>query len=163
MSGTKGGRIPSFTALPTSAIFPPMPDPTLTLRVTLIAPPAGVWFSLQEGDATPVQQVICTGADLTFDIPVRVAEGPKGLRFLGPYVRAEGQRRFVYYRSGRLAGQHDTPWTRRGKVFLTDIPEALVREAAASGRPLAASFPGTAKDGGPSCATVRPLDGWSPG
>lgn len=140
-----------------------MADTLVTVRIRLVAPPAGVMFSLQEGDATPVGAVRSTGADLVFDAPVRVAEGPKGLRFLGPYVRAEGQRRFIYYRSGQLAGQHDTAWSRRGKVFLTDIPEALVHDAVATGRRLAASFPGAAKDGGPSCATVRPLAGWSPG
>jgi hypothetical protein len=48
-------------------------------------------------------------------------------------------------------------------VFLTDIPEPLVREAITAGRPLEAAFAGTAKDGGPSCATVRPLSGWALG
>ena len=140
-----------------------MAETLVTIRIRLVAPPAGVMFSLQEGDVTPVGAVWSTGADLAFDVPVRVAEGPKGLRFLGPYVRAEGQRRFVYYRSGQSAGQHDTTWSRRGKVFLTDIPEVLVREAVATGRPLEAAFAGTAKDGGPSCAAVRPTAGWSLG
>lgn len=138
-----------------------MTDSAVTVRIRLVAPPAGVLFSLQEGDATPVGAVWSTGADLVFDAPVRVAEGPKGLRFLGPYVRAEGPRRFLYYRSGEAAGQHGTVWNRRGKVFLTDIPEALARDAMATGRLLTAAFPGTAKDGGPSCATVQPLDSWA--
>jgi hypothetical protein len=140
-----------------------MAEALVTIRIRLVAPPAGVMFSLQEGDVTPVGAVWSTGADLVFDAPVRVAEGPKGLRFLGTHVRAEGQRRFIYYRSGLSAGQHDTAWDRRGKVFLTDIPEPLVREAITAGRPLEAAFAGTAKDGGPSCATVRPLSGWALG
>ena len=30
----------------------------------------------------------------------------------------------------------------------------------ASKRMLQATIPGTGKDGGPSCATVKPIDGW---
>ncbi len=138
-----------------------MTEQTLTLRITLVAPPAGVMFSLQEGDETPVAQALSTGADLTFDVPLRLGANPDGAaRWLGPYVRREGPKRFVYYRVGTLAGQHDSPWTRRGKIFLTDIPTDLARQAAETGRPLSAAFPGTDRKGEPSCATVRPIDGW---
>lgn len=138
-----------------------MADRTITLRFTLLAPPAGVMFSLQEGDETPVAQALSSGADLTFDVPLRLADGPDGgPRWLGPYVRREGQKRFVYFRVGTSAGQHDSPWTRRGKIYLTDIPTDLARQAADTGRPLVASFPGSDRKGEPSCATVRPVDGW---
>lgn len=137
-----------------------MADHPLTLRFTLAAPPAGVMYALQDGDETPVRQVVSTGADLTFDVPLRVAEGADGPRFLGPYVRREGPRRFVYFRVGVSAGQHDSPWSRRGKIFITDIPETLVWRAVESGRAVAAAFPGSDRKGEPSCATVRPLDGW---
>jgi hypothetical protein len=119
-----------------------------------------VMYALQDGDETPVRQVVSTGADLTFDVPLRVAEGADGPRFLGPYVRREGLRRFVYFRVGVSAGQHDSPWSRRGKIFITDIPETLLRRALESGHALAATFPGSDRKGEPSCATVRPLDGW---
>jgi len=135
-----------------------MTDRPLILRITLIAPPAGVLFSLQEGDAAPVEAQRADGGDLAFEVTVRVAEGPKGLRFLGPFVRREGERRFVYLRVGKSAGDHGSPWERRVKVFITDIPEDLVRAADR----LAASFPGTMKDGTPVCATVKPVDGWRP-
>lgn len=140
-----------------------MADLPLILRVTLLTPPAGVMYALQEGDETPVSQALSTGADLIFDIPVHIAEGPKGLRWLGPYIRREGDRRFAYFRVGTCAGQHDSPWTRRGKIWLTDIDDALVRQAATSGRRLEASFPGTDKHGTPTCATVRPVGGWALG
>lgn len=137
-----------------------MADRDLTLRITLIAPPEGVMFSLQEGDATPVQQVWSTGADLTFDIPARIGDSPNGPRWLGPYVRREGPRRFAYYCSGRNAGQPHTEWSRRGKIWLTDIPAELVAKALAGGARLEAAFPGSDKRGGPSCASVKPIDGW---
>jgi len=133
----------------------------LVLRITLIAPPAGVLFALQEGDVTPVEAQRSDSSDLTFEVLVRVAEGVKGARFLGPFVRREGDRRFVYLRVGRLAGDPDSPWDRRIKIFITDIPAELVRLAAEHGAGLKASFPGTMKDGSPACATQRPLDGWT--
>lgn len=137
-----------------------MTDQTLTLRITLVAPPAGVMYSLQDDKDQVVRPVLSDGADLTLEVTVRFVEDEKGVRYLGPFVKNQGGRRFVYYRVGTLAGQHDSPWTRRGKVWFEDLPEALAREAAASGRTVAARFPGKAKDGGPSCATVRPVGEW---
>lgn len=138
----------------------PMTDAVLNLRITLVAPPAGVAYSLQKDDA-PYAIVLSDGGDLSLDVSVRLAEDEKGARYLGPFVKNQGGRRFVYYRVGTCAGQHDSCWTRRGKVWFEDLPIALAREAAANGRRLEARFPGVARDGGPSCATVRPLPpGW---
>ncbi len=136
-----------------------MTGQTLKLRITLIAPPAGVLYSLQDGEE-PVGHVMADGGDLSLDVSVRFVEDDKGARYLGPFVKNQGGRRFVYFRVGTSAGQHDSPWTRRGKVWLEDLPVALAREAVAAGRRLEARFPGTGKDGSPSCATVRPIDGW---
>jgi hypothetical protein len=88
-----------------------------------------------------------------------MADEPAGLRFLGPFVRNAGGVRFVYFASGTQAGQADSCWSRRGKVVL-DMPPELARRAVASGRRLEARVQGTAKDGGPACATVKLLDGW---
>lgn len=136
-----------------------MTDQTLDLRITLVAPPAGVLYALQDGEAS-AGQVMADGGDLSLDVTVRFVEDDKGARYLGSFVKNQGGRRFVYFRVGTSAGQHDSPWTRRGKVWLEDLPVALAREAAASGRRVEARFPGTGKDGSPSCATVRPVDGW---
>ena len=136
-----------------------MTGQTLNLRITLVAPPAGVLYALQDGEES-VGHVMADGGDLSLDVTVRFVEDPKGVRYLGPFVKNQGGRRFVYFRVGTCAGQHDSPWTRRGKVWFEDLPVALAREAAASGRRLEARFPGLAKDGSPSCATVRPIEGW---
>lgn len=136
-----------------------MSDQTLTLRITLVAPPAGVAWSLQKDDR-PVDNQLSDGGDLTFEVSVRFVEDAKGARYLGPFVKNQGGRRFVYFRVGTSAGQHDSPWNRRGKIWLEDIPLDLARAAAASGGAVAARFPGTGKDGGPACATVRPIGGW---
>lgn len=131
----------------------------LHLRITLVAPLAGVMYSLQR-DEMPVDQVLSDGGDLSLDVTVSFVEDGKGVRYLGPFVKNQGGRRFVYFRVGTSAGQHDSAWTRRGKVWFEDLPDALAREAAATGRRLEARFPGIARDGGPSCATVRPIGGW---
>jgi hypothetical protein len=136
-----------------------MTGQTLNLRITLVAPPAGVLYALQDGEA-PVGQVMADGGDLSLDVSVRFVEDGKGVRYLGPFVKNQGGRRFVYFRVGTSAGQHDSPWSRRGKVWLEDLPVALAREAVATGGRLEARFPGVARDGGPSCATVRPIGGW---
>lgn len=136
-----------------------MTEQTLNLRITLVAPPAGVLYSLQDGEE-PVGQVMADGGDLSLDVSVRFVEDGKGARYLGPFVKNQGGRRFVYFRVGTSAGQHDSPWSRRGKVWLEDIPLDLARAAAASGGVVAASFPGTGKDGTPTCATVRPIGEW---
>lgn len=131
----------------------------LHLRITLVAPPAGVLYSLQKDDA-PFDPAMSDGGDLSLDVTVSFVEDDRGVRYLGPFVKNQGGRRFVYYRVGTSAGQHDSPWSRRGKVWFEDLPVDLARQAAASGRRLEARFPGVAKDGGPSCATVRPIGGW---
>lgn len=138
-----------------------MADQPLHLRITLATPPAGVLYSLQKDEA-PFDPVMADGGDLSLDVSVRFVEDGTGVRYLGPFVKNQGGRRFIYFRVGTSAGQHDSPWSRRGKVWLEDLPVDLARQAAASGQRLEARFPGLAKDGTPSCATVRPLEGWRP-
>jgi len=134
-----------------------MPETELQLRLTIVAPPRGVRFCLQRGSVELVDPVDSTGADLSFDLSVRVAgkvaEGK--LRFLGPFTQGPAKTRFVYIRVGTLAGQADSPWTRRIIIDLGDLTEKLVRK----GGRLEARVAGTAKDGGPACARVPLLDG----
>jgi hypothetical protein len=81
--------------------------------------------------------------------------------FTGPFAQGPPDGRFVYIDVGTCAGQHDTPWSRRMKIPLQGITWPLVRKALAKpGYRLTARIPGTGRDGGPSCATVRPLGDW---
>lgn len=130
---------------------------TITLRMTIEDPVPGVAYSLQDGKSSPVGAVVATDGPLSFDVPVRVAPGP---RFLGEFVRREGpERRFVYIAIGAQAGDHASPWSRRVKVDVHELPAALL-ERALAGDVLEGRLPGRAKDGGPSCATLKPLKGW---
>lgn len=129
----------------------------ITLRITIEDPVPGVTYSLQDGKSAPVGPRVAMDAPLSFDVPVRLAPGPK---FLGEFVRQEGpQRRFVYIAIGGQAGDHASPWSRRIKLDIHDLPGALL-ETALAGDILEARLPGRAKDGGPSCATLKPVGGW---
>lgn len=127
----------------------------LTLRIVLADPPPGVAFSKQDAKNHPVDPVRASG-DLSFDIPITLTPTPDGLRPGGGFVRADGRGRFVYIASGRAAGDCLTDWQRRLKVYLNDLPQDV-----ATGDVLQATIAGRAKDGGPACATVPLLGGWT--
>ncbi|MFT4254579.1 MAG: DUF5990 family protein [Caulobacter sp.] len=129
----------------------------ITLRLRIQDPVPGVAYSLQDKKNHPVGPVTAGDASLAFDVPVRVAPGP---RFLGEFVRSEGpSRRFVYIAIGTSAGDHGSPWTRRAKIDIHTIPADLL-DRALGGAVLEVLLPGKAKDGGPACATVVPLEAW---
>ncbi|WP_294060359.1 DUF5990 family protein [Sphingomonas sp.] len=120
------------------------------------SPVAGVAYSLQAKDGTPLDPKSSReGEPLVFDFPVRVGPGPS---FFGDQVRREGpERRFVYIRVGQLAGDPASPWSRRIKIDIHDIDEDLLDRAAGTGGVIETRITGTANDGTPSCATVRPM------
>lgn len=122
------------------------------LRLVIESPVPGVLHSLQKDDAPFGAKASQAGEPLVFDFPIRVAEGS---RLLGDFVRREGpERRFVYVRIGTAAGDPASPWSRRMKVDIHDIPAPLL-EQGVHGKLLQATIHGTAKDGSPACATVR--------
>lgn len=127
----------------------------IRLRIRIEQPVLGVLHSLQAGDDRPLDPK-CShhGEALSFDYVIRVAPGP---RFLGEQVRREGPlRRFVYIRIGALAGDAASPWSRRMKIDIHDMPPDLL-SGALDGSIIETTVHGTLKDGSPSCATVRPV------
>ena len=124
-------------------------------RIVIEQPVAGVLHSLQEGDDKPLDPKRSqAGEPLAFDFPLRIAPGPK---FFGPQVRREGSlRRFVYIRIGTAAGDRASPWTRRMKIDIHQIEQALL-DAAMAGGVLEGTLNGTLPDGSPACATIRPV------
>jgi hypothetical protein len=140
-------------------------DRELRLRVVVVAPPAGVVFALRRGKQELVSPTMATGADLSFDLTVRVrreGDGPPNL--LGDFVAGPRGQRYLSLMSGTLAGQTDSCWTRGAKIRLQQISWDLIQQVDASPNAvLEASIAGKAKDGGPACATVPLLnDGWRP-
>jgi hypothetical protein len=128
------------------------PQIEIRMRLVVAAPVPGVAHSLQDQKSRPVDpKTSISGEPLTFDFPIRLAPGPK---FFGEQVRREGaERRFVYIAIGQQAGGH-SPWSRRMKIDIHDIPSALLDKALAGSR-LVGTVHGTASDGTPACATVR--------
>jgi hypothetical protein len=132
----------------------------LNLLIILEDPPPGVDFGLQKGSGDPyetVQTQRSSTGDLRFELSVRVREGKDGLpNFLGPFTQGPAQQRFVYIDIGTYAGQTNTVWSRRLKIPLRGITWELIKK----GKTLETRVPGTGKDGGPNCATVKPFAGW---
>ena len=134
-----------------------MAGTTITLRLTIADPVAGVAYSLQDKANRPVEPRIASADPISFDAPVTLSDDG---RLTGPFVRREGAtRRFVYIAIGTSAGQHASEWSRRAKIDVHDIPADLLAQAR-QGEVLEVVLPGRAKDGGPACATVRPMQAW---
>ncbi|ALJ09299.1 DUF5990 family protein [Brevundimonas sp. DS20] len=129
----------------------------VTLRLTTADPVPGVAYSLQDKTNAPVDPRIADDGPISFDVLVTLSDDG---RLTGPFVRREGpSRRFIYIAIGTSAGQHGE-WIRRAKIDVHDIPAALLAQARA-GQTLEVILPGRARDGGPACATVRPLQPWT--
>ena len=138
----------------------------LRLRIVLVDPPAGVDFGLQDGKGShykTIQKQRSKGDDISFDCTVTVKNNrDDGLpNFLGPLTQGPATGRFIYIDIGKLAGQTESCWDRRIKVPLGGITWEMIEKVSTDPKlALEARLPGTAKDGGPSCATVKPIEGW---
>jgi hypothetical protein len=136
-------------------------NPDLPLRITLERPPKGVAFSLQRGKEGQEPPSQTSDDKIVFDFTMRVAgdrNGPPNFR--GPYLQGSTANRFIYVRSGTLAGQEDSPWTRRVKVFLAGITWGQIDQVlSGTDTVLEARIAGASRDGGPATATVPLLGG----
>ena len=133
----------------------------LTLRIVIEQPPAGVDFALQQGSGSSyeaVQKQRSNGNDLTFEFQPSIRDGVSDSMAAlgGPFVQGPPRQRFVYLDIGTYAGQAGSCWSRRLKIPLAGIPIKMIR----LGGVLEARVPGTGRDGGPSCATVKDFEGW---
>ena len=128
----------------------------ITLRIIIERPVLGVLHSLQAKDDHPLDPKYSdAGEALRFDVPIRVAPGPK---FFGDQVRREGpERRFIYIRIGQMAGDPASPWSRRMKIDIHDIDPDLLDRAIRDGGIIETTVIGTGADGTPACATLRPI------
>ena len=137
----------------------------ITLQIILIKPTPGVVFGLQQGSGSnyeTVQTQVPTSNDLSFKFMVKVKgdrSKEKLPRFSGSFVQGPADNQFVYIDIGTYAGQPDSIWSRRLKIPLTGITWKDL-DSLSGNSLLQASVPGTGKDGGPNCATVKPFEGW---
>ena len=133
----------------------------LTLRIVVENPPEGVDYGVQKGRGSiyeTVQKQRSSGEDLTFQFNAALKSAGKATAsdIAGPFVQGPKGQRFVYLDIGTCAGQTNTCWSRRLKIPLTGITPQMI----AASEILEARVPGTGRDGGPTCATVKDFEGW---
>src|SRR5882672_10820304 len=136
----------------------------ITLQIILTRPTPGVVYGLQKGSGNnyeTVQKQMAASADLSFKFSIKVKgdrSKDKLPKFSGSYVQGPSDNKFVYIDIGTYAGQTDTIWSRRLKIPLTGITWKDI-DSLSDNSMLQASVPGTGRDGGPNCATVKPFRG----
>ncbi|MEI9910961.1 MAG: DUF5990 family protein [Bacteroidota bacterium] len=142
-----------------------MLESEITLQIILIRPTPEVVFGLQKGAGNnyeTVQKQISTSNDLSFTFSIKV-KGDKAKekipKLSGSFVQGPADNKFVYIDIGTYADQSDTIWSRRLKIPLTGITWKDI-DSLSGNSILQASVPGTGRDGGPNCATVKPFGGW---
>lgn len=133
----------------------------IAFRIVVEQPPPGVAWAMQIGKTDLLPPTSVRDTDLIFDFHLRLKRGPTGqVVLVGAAAQGTPEDRFVYVNSGTLAGQADSPWTRRAKIKLAGIAAHWVEQASAHpDARLEARMAGTDSDGGPACATVPVLDG----
>ena len=139
----------------------------ITLQIILTRPTPDVLYALQKGSGNnyeTVQKQMAASDDLSFKFTIKVKgdrSKDKLPKFSGSYVQGPSDNKFVYIDIGTYAGQTNTIWSRRLKIPITGITwediDSLTRNQNSI---METHVPGTGKDGGPNCATVKPFEGW---
>ncbi|MCW3091518.1 MAG: hypothetical protein JWP81_2587 [Ferruginibacter sp.] len=137
----------------------------IKLRIILECPTAGVDFGLQKGKGNnyeTIQKQRSAGERLSFELVLKVKMADNELPvFLGLFAQGTSQDRFIYIDIGTYAGQKDSPCGRRLKIPLIGITSEMIHQMLSDTKlMLVTTVPGTGKDGGPNCATVKPFAGW---
>ena len=144
----------------------PKAEIDVPLRINLVAPTPGVDFGIQEGkgnDYKTIQVQRSQIGNLQLDCAIKVRDDRHDGQpnFVGPIAQGPPTGCFIYIDIGKSAGQFDSCWQRRIKIPLEGITWDMINSVQGSPmRCLKATIPGTGKDGGPICATVKPIDGW---
>ncbi|GGB14673.1 MULTISPECIES: DUF5990 family protein [Mucilaginibacter] len=138
----------------------------IQLCIILQNPPAGVDFGIQKGSGNryeTIQTQRSDGLDIQFNLTIQLKSDPQKIndpRFSGPFVQGQPASQFLYIDVGEYAGQVGG-WSRRVKVPLSGVTWDMITQLGHHSTAfLITSFPGTAKDGSPICATVKPFEGW---
>ena len=139
-------------------------EQNIGLKIILQQPNEGVWFGIQQGAGNDYDVILkeeSTGKDMAFDFTIKAKTGKDGeLDFSGPTVQGPRGGRFIYIDIGTCAGQRNSIWTRRLKVPLTGLTFEMIDKLVSKNGILQTLIAGKGKDGGPTCGTVKPFDGW---
>ena len=139
----------------------------VTFQIVLLKPTPGVDFGLQKGSGSnyeTVQKQRSDSKDLSFNFTIKIKGDKakdKSPGLAGSFVQGPTNGKFIYIDIGTYAGQTSTPWARRLKIPLAGITWKDIDQLIANPNLIMeTSVPGTGKDGGPNCATVKPFNGW---
>ena len=134
------------------------------LQITIVDPPSGTKWALQLGKSDLVPPIRVTERAVVFETDVELIAGSKAepFRLRGAAIQGRPGNRFLYLNSGTYAGDRASAWSRRAKVPLLGITAGLAKAAGRKNNILECQFSGTAKDGGPACASITLLPpGWT--
>ncbi len=142
-------------------------DNGLPFYIVLQKPTIGVLFGLQKGSGSQYEvvqaQIAIADNDLHFNLLVDVRAKSEKYNepvFKSPFVQGPPLNQFIYIDIGSIAGQIGG-WIRRLKIPLVGITLQMIADVKANPKlVLETHVPGTGKDGGPNCATVKPFGGW---
>ena len=138
----------------------------IRLQIKLIDAPPGVLFGIQEGSGSKyktVQQQRSGENMLVFDISIHIRDkkpADSEPDFTGPMVQGARGERFLYIDIGTYAGDLFSQWARRLKVPLRGISWDTIKLLQKQAALLELIIPGTGKDDGPTCGSVKPFNGW---
>ena len=141
------------------------------LLIVLLNPPDGVLYCLQNDNGRFIFTTMSTGDDIVFEFQtvVKPNQRTKKPNFTGPFAQGAPGKRFFYINIGQLAGQKDTPWQKRAKVWINGWPRyvklspkeitwQIVYEVATDpSKMLMTRYQGMADDGSPS---LHGAGGW---
>jgi Family of unknown function (DUF5990) len=131
----------------------------IPIRIIVNKPLTGVVMKVQRGRDELLPSAKANDDKLVFDLTLDVDLSGATPNFLGKYAQGPKDARFIYVNSGTYAGQTGTCWSRRAKLSLTNVTARQIAEVVnGNSIVLQTSFPGTGRDGGPTCASVKGIE-----
>jgi Family of unknown function (DUF5990) len=135
------------------------PEIPVTLHLTILHAPPGVTWAVQLGRDGLLPPVRVADDCVVFEVPVRLEHTARhGLQLRGAAIQGPPAARFLYANAGRRAADGHARWDRRAKVPLGSIDLASLPPGAGP-IVLEGTMHGTARDGGPACASVPLIGG----
>lgn len=131
----------------------------LRLRLRVVSAPADVRWAVQLGRTELLAPVRRGKNELEFEIPLELVytEGSEA-KVRGPAVQGPRGGRFLYLASGARAGDVGSCWNRRAKISLETLPlDGIRKRPSGAAVVVEGEIAGSAKDGGPACASVTLL------
>lgn len=88
---------------------------------------------------------------LTLEVGIKTLQP---LVLTGQYVQKDSKGQFIYLVWGRSAGDFTSAWQRRTKIYVQGLADLSAERLSSADAQAVLLIAGTAKDGGPACATV---------